>query len=81
MASPSWPETILSQPPGPETFNGRGMFLTPQVADAAAEFEWLSRAGLAIAYPVRDEPWGQGRFGLHDPAGMWIDVVQQIEPG
>ena len=69
-----------SQPPGPEAFNGKGMFLTLQVADAKAEFERLEEAGVTIAYPVRDEPWGQRRFGLFDPAGMWVDVVQQIEP-
>ena len=63
-----------SQPPGPETFSGRGMFLTVQVADAAAEFERLRGAGLPIAYPLRDEAWGQRRFGLSDPAGMWVDV-------
>jgi len=32
-----------------------------------------------IAYPLRDEPWGQRRFGLLDPAGTWFDVVQHIE--
>jgi catechol 2,3-dioxygenase-like lactoylglutathione lyase family enzyme len=69
-----------SQPPGPETFTGHGMFLTLQVADAAAEFERLSQAGVTIAYPLRDEAWGQRRFGVVDPAGMWLDVVQQIEP-
>ncbi len=69
-----------SQPPGPETFNGMGMFLTLQVADAGMEFERLKGAGVSIAYPVKDEPWGQRRFGLFDPAGMWVDVVQQIEP-
>jgi uncharacterized glyoxalase superfamily protein PhnB len=69
-----------SQPPGPEVFDGRGVFLTFQVTDAAAEFERLSHAGLTIAYRLRDEPWGQRRFGLHDPAGMWVDVIQQIEP-
>ena len=69
-----------SQPPGPETFTGKGMFLTLQVADAAAEFERLSSAGVQIAYPLRDEPWGQRRFGLRDPAGTWLDVVQHIEP-
>lgn len=69
-----------SRPPGPEAFNGKGMFLTLQVADAAAEFERLKKAGVEIAYPVEDEPWGQRRFGLLDPAGMWVDVVQQIEP-
>jgi hypothetical protein len=33
-----------------------------------------------IAYALKDEPWGQRRFGIVDPAGMWIDVVQQTEP-
>jgi catechol 2,3-dioxygenase-like lactoylglutathione lyase family enzyme len=69
-----------SRPPGPEIFNGKGSFLTFQVADAAAAFERLSRAGARIAYPLRDEAWGQRRFGLVDPSGMWVDVVQQIEP-
>jgi catechol 2,3-dioxygenase-like lactoylglutathione lyase family enzyme len=69
-----------SQPPGPETFTGHGVFLTLQVADAAAEFERLSKAGVTIAYPLRDEAWGQRRFGVVDPAGLWLDVVQHIEP-
>ncbi|HEX6211651.1 MAG TPA: VOC family protein [Methylomirabilota bacterium] len=69
-----------SQPPGPETFSGRGMFLTLQVMDAAGEFTRLSAAGVPIAYALRDEPWGQRRFGLVDPNGMWVDVVQQIAP-
>jgi catechol 2,3-dioxygenase-like lactoylglutathione lyase family enzyme len=69
-----------SQPPGPEPFSGQGMFLTLQVTDAAVEFERLSRAGATIAYPLRDEPWGQRRFALLDPAGVWLDVVQHIAP-
>jgi hypothetical protein len=69
-----------SRPPGPESFSGHGMFLTIEVADAAAEFERLQKAGLAIAYPLRDEPWGQRRFGVQDPSGMWVDVIQTIEP-
>jgi uncharacterized glyoxalase superfamily protein PhnB len=69
-----------SQPPGPETFGGEGMFLTLQVADAAAEFERLRESGVSIEYPLREEAWGQRRFGFRDPAGMWVDVVQQIEP-
>lgn len=69
-----------SQPPGPDAFGGKGLFLTLQVADADALFRRLQRAGVPIAYPVRDEPWGQRRFGLLDPSGMWVDVVQQIEP-
>jgi uncharacterized glyoxalase superfamily protein PhnB len=65
-----------SQPPGPERFNGKGMFVTVQVEDAAAEFERLSRAGLAITYPLRDEAWGQRRFAVYDPSGTWVDVIQ-----
>jgi catechol 2,3-dioxygenase-like lactoylglutathione lyase family enzyme len=68
-----------SAPPGPETFPGRGMFLTLQVADAAAECARLTAAQLPLAYPLRDEPWGQRRFALRDPAGVWIDIVQHIE--
>lgn len=69
-----------SRPPGPEAFSGKGMFLTLQVADAASEHERLKNAGVAIAYPLAVEPWGQRRFGVLDPSGMWVDVVEQIEP-
>ncbi|MPZ48558.1 MAG: glyoxalase [Dehalococcoidia bacterium] len=69
-----------SSPPTPATYTGDGMFLTLQVEDAAAEYDRLSTAGLSFDLPLTDEPWGQRRFGVVDPAGMWIDVVQQIEP-
>ena len=69
-----------STPPGPEIFNGNGVFLTFQVADAAAEFRRLREAGATFVYALREEPWGQSRFALRDPAGTWIDVVEQIEP-
>jgi hypothetical protein len=36
--------------------------------------------GLGITYPLTDEPFGQRRFGFSDPSGLWIDVVEQIEP-
>jgi catechol 2,3-dioxygenase-like lactoylglutathione lyase family enzyme len=68
-----------SQPPGPETFSGKGMLLTLQVTDAASEYERLSRAGMPVAYRLKDEPWGQRRFAVLDPAGTWVDVVQHIE--
>jgi catechol 2,3-dioxygenase-like lactoylglutathione lyase family enzyme len=61
-------------------FSGKGMFLTLQVADTAAEFERLQAAGVPVAYPLRDEPWGQRRFALLDPAGVWLDIVQHIDP-
>ena len=69
-----------STPPGPEPFNGKGMCLEFQVEDAQATYQRFDEAGLDIGYAIRDEPFGQRRFGLYDPAGVWIDVVQQIEP-
>jgi uncharacterized glyoxalase superfamily protein PhnB len=48
--------------------------------DARAEYERFVRQGAAVTLSLRDEPFGQRRFGLFDPAGVWIDVVEQIEP-
>lgn len=76
LISPEHP----SKPPEPPQFSGSGLFLTFQVEDAIATYQQLQQAGLTIPYPVRDEPWGQRRFCVQDPIGLWIDVVQQIEP-
>lgn len=69
-----------SNPPGPETFNGLGMILTVETGDAAALFERLQRGGAPIVHPLTDEDWGQRRFMTRDPAGVLVDVVEQIEP-
>jgi catechol 2,3-dioxygenase-like lactoylglutathione lyase family enzyme len=69
-----------SAPPGPEPYPGRGMCFELQVEDAAAALEAFTAGGLEVVYPLTDEPFGQRRFGFHDPAGVWIDVVEQIEP-
>jgi catechol 2,3-dioxygenase-like lactoylglutathione lyase family enzyme len=69
-----------SAPPGPEPFSGKGMCLEFQVADAQTEHDRFMDEGAPVTYSLRDEPFGQRRFGLYDPAGVWIDVVQQIEP-
>jgi catechol 2,3-dioxygenase-like lactoylglutathione lyase family enzyme len=69
-----------SAPPGPDSFSGKGMCLEFQVGDARLEHERFAREGAPLGLPLRDEPFGQRRFGLHDPAGVWIDVVEQIEP-
>ena len=67
-------------PPGPDSFDGRGMILTIEVADAASVHERLSTAGAPVVHPLRDEDWGQRRFMVRDPAGILVDVVQQIDP-
>lgn len=69
-----------SRPPGPEAFGGTGLFMTVQVADAAAAHAKLAAAGAPIDYGPADEPWGQRRFMTRDPSGLMVDVVEQTEP-
>jgi catechol 2,3-dioxygenase-like lactoylglutathione lyase family enzyme len=69
-----------SAPPGPETYSGTGICFELQVEDAAAAARELVASGLEVAYPLTDEPFGQRRFGFYDPAGVWVDVVEQTDP-
>lgn len=68
-----------SSPPGPETFSGKGMCLELQVEDAAAAHAEAVAAGLPVTLALVQEPFGQKRFGFHDPSGLWVDVVEQTE--
>jgi uncharacterized glyoxalase superfamily protein PhnB len=69
-----------SEPPGPETFDGKGMILTFQVDDAAAAYARLQVLDAPIVYDLKEEPWGQRRFMLRDPSGIGVDVVEQVQP-
>jgi catechol 2,3-dioxygenase-like lactoylglutathione lyase family enzyme len=69
-----------SAPPGPEVYSGKGMCFEFQVVDAAAEYRRFMDGGAPVELPLTEEPFGQRRFGLFDPADVWIDVVEQIEP-
>jgi catechol 2,3-dioxygenase-like lactoylglutathione lyase family enzyme len=69
-----------SRPPGPECFSGKGVFLTLQVEDAATAYRDIKQRDIEIAHALTDEPWGQRRFALIDPAGTWVDIVQQTAP-
>ena len=69
-AHPSWP-------PGPEPyFAGTSMEL--EVKDAEAALAEVRASGREPDYPLTDEPFGQRRFSLKDPSGLWINVVQQL---
>lgn len=69
-----------SAPPGSETFNGIGVCLELEVQDATATYNDLKTQGLDITYPLTNEPYGQRRFGFSEPSGLWVDIVEQIEP-
>ena len=69
-----------SPPTTPAIHNNSGVFLTLEVDDAKAEYEKLQIAGISIHYPLTSEAWGQLRFGVTDPNGVYIDIVEQTEP-
>ena len=69
-----------SAPPGPESFSGTGMCFELQVEDARAALDEFQRRGGQVGLELTDEPFGQRRFGFSDPSGLWVDVVEQIEP-
>lgn len=57
-----------------------GVVLAFVVADAVAEAARLTAAGVALAKPLVDNPWGQRNFMVEDPDGTIIDVLQPIPP-
>jgi len=73
-------ETHPSDPPSYSAFDGNGSFLTLQVKDVATIYKKLKSMKAPISYELKKEDWGQLRFGLTDPNGMYIDIVQQIAP-
>ncbi|MFY0536280.1 VOC family protein [Nannocystis pusilla] len=57
-----------------------GSLLAFLVADVDAEHERLSRAGLEIVLPLVTEPWGQRRFQVAAPDGLFVEVLQSVAP-
>lgn len=66
-----------SPPPGPETFKA-GMCMELEVDDAVAALALFRATGREPDYPLTDEPFGQRRFSVQDPSGLWVNVVQQV---
>jgi catechol 2,3-dioxygenase-like lactoylglutathione lyase family enzyme len=69
-----------SAPPGPEPFAGTGLCFELQVEDARTAHACFVATGASAGYPLTDEAFGQRRFGFRDPSGLWVDVVEQIDP-
>jgi catechol 2,3-dioxygenase-like lactoylglutathione lyase family enzyme len=68
-----------SAPPGPEAYTA-GISMELEVEDAEAALAELRGSGLEPDYPLTDEAFGQRRFSLRDPSGLWINIVQQLSP-
>ncbi|RYE10336.1 MAG: glyoxalase [Hyphomicrobiales bacterium] len=66
-----------SSPPGPEPY-GAGISMELEVADATAALAELRATGREPDYPLTDEAFGQRRFSVKDPSGLWVNIVQQL---
>lgn len=62
----------------PEAFLVRpaGVVLAFVVDDAAAAYATVQAAGVPVVMALRDEPWGQRRFMVQDPAGTLVELLQ-----
>ena len=66
-----------SSPPGPEPY-AAGISMELEVEDADAALAEVRASGKEPDYPLTDETFGQRRFSLRDPSGLWINIVQQV---
>jgi uncharacterized glyoxalase superfamily protein PhnB len=48
------------------------------VADLEEIYERAEAMGVALAYPLTEEPWGVRRFMVHDPMGRLINIVTHV---
>lgn len=61
-------------------YSGSGVIFSLEVDDAAAAFAYATAQGLKMVLDLRSEDWGQRHFSLEDPNGIFLDIVQAIEP-
>lgn len=59
-------------------FAGKGIVLSLEVDDAAKEYAKVADKDLDFIVKLREEEWGQKHFIVRDPAGTYIDVVEQL---
>ena len=75
---------LPNQPTQPEIFHnahdGNGIILSLEVEDAESAFAEAKEKSLNIVLELRSENWGQYHFCIKDPNGIYLDIVQAIEP-
>ena len=75
---------LPNQPTQPQIFheshNGSGVIFSVEVNDADSAYSEAQKKGLNIVLDLRSEDWGQRHFSVKDPNGIYLDIVQAIEP-
>lgn len=75
---------LPNQPAQPPVFQkpyiGEGVIFSLEVEDADTAFAAAKSQSLNIVLELRSEDWGQRHFCIQDPNGIYLDIVQSIEP-
>ena len=75
---------LPDQPTQPEIFHpahsGSGVIFSIEVDNVDDAYTHAKQAELNVVLPLRSEEWGQRHFSVQDPNGVYVDVVQTIEP-
>lgn len=50
------------------------------VSDVEAQEKRLRAAGVEVVLPLVREPWGQYRFQVAGPQGLFVEILQRVEP-
>lgn len=74
------PEHASQQPLFRPAFNGKGVYLTIEVAHVDELYQQLKAKGAHIVIDIRNEPWGDRHFAIQDPNGVGIDLVTYSQP-
>jgi len=75
---------LPNQPNQPEIFHGffsgEGVIFSIEVDNVDEAYAHAQNRNLNIVLTLRSEDWGQRHFSVEDPNGVYVDVVQAIEP-
>ena len=63
-----------------EAHDGKGVIFSLEVDNAESAYSEAQRNSLAIVRDLVAEEWGQYHFVIKDPNGIFLDIVQSIEP-
>ena len=61
--------------------DGRGFWISMDVPDADREYARLLAAGVPVAEPIENKPWGDRQFMVRDPNGVLIAIAQRLTSG
>ena len=74
------PEQQSQAPLFRRAYPGHGAWITLSVPDVDEVHRRAQAAGIPIAVPLRDEPWGERHFSVLAPNGLALDFVTYQGP-